>query len=634
MDFFQRQEQSRRMGRWLVVLFILAVLGTVLAVDAVVYLAGMIFRKQTPPWFWAACATPAVLLVIGVAMAWRMGSLSAGGAVVANDLGGVPVDPATADPSLRRLRNVVEETAIAAGMPVPRLFVMEGEASINAFAAGYGPDDAAICVTRGCLDQLNRDELQGVIGHEFSHILNGDMRLNIRLMGLLFGILVLSVVGREVMSFTGRGRDNSVRVVALLGLGLWLVGSIGLFFARLIQAGVSRSRESLADASAVQFTRQTRGLAGALKKIASLPGGSTLTSPKRAEVAHMLFGEASAVTSWFATHPPIIERIRALDPAFREADLADVAAAAAAHADAGVPDEDVHAATRGFAAPPAGGVAYATAVASRVGTAEPRDLEHAGHVRAGLPAALVAAAHDPARARALVLAMLLAPASQADIHAQQVNALRVVLGEADVGRLMELQPLVALLAPAARLPLVDIAAPALRTLASQDREALLTLVREFVMADRQVDLFEYALSRLLRARLVGMGDPRAAARPGERKLRDAREAYSRLCAVVATFGNPDPVAAQRAWQLAQREAFGETGAAMPSVPDWRMAFDGAVIELSRCNPASKELVVRGLWLAIAADGVVTVAEAECLRAICASLGCPLPPEFVDEARGA
>jgi uncharacterized tellurite resistance protein B-like protein len=297
-----------------------------------------------------------------------------------------------------------------------------------------------------------------------------------------------------------------------------------------------------------------------------------------------------------------------------------------------VPDEDASAATRGFAA--AGGVAYATAVASRVGTAEPRDLEHAGSVRAGLPPALVAAAHDPVRARALVLAMLLAPVGQADVHAQQVNALRVVLGEADVGRLMELQPLVALLAPAARLPLVDIAAPALRTLAPQDREALLTLVREFVMADRQVDLFEYALSRLLRARLVGMGDPRAAARPGERKLRDARDAYSRLCAVVATFGNPDPLAAQRAWQLAQREAFGETGAAMPSVPDWRMAFDGAVIELSRCNPASKELVVRGLWLAIAADGVVTVAEAECLRAICASLGCPLPPEFVDEARGA
>jgi len=633
MDFFQRQEQTRRTGRWLVVLFILAVLGTVFAVDAVVYIAGMIFRRQTPPWFWVAWATPAVLLVIGGAMAWRIGSLAAGGAVVAADLGGVPVDPATSDPALRRLRNVVEETAIAAGMPVPRLFVMEGEASINAFAAGYGPDDAAICVTRGCLDQLDRDELQGVIGHEFSHILNGDMRLNIRLMGLLFGILVLSVIGREVMSFTGRGRDNSVRVVSLAGMGLWLVGSIGLFFARLIQAGVSRSRESLADASAVQFTRQTRGLAGALKKIAGLPGGSTLASPKRAEVAHMLFGEASAGTSWFATHPPILERIKALDPAFREADLADVVASAAARA-AAPPAEEERADTRGFAAAGAAGVAYATAVASRVGTAEPRDLAHAGNVRAALPPALVAAAHDPATARALVLAMLLAPADQADVQAQQVNALRVVLGEDEVRRMDELKLLAAGLAPAARLPLVDIAAPALRTLQPEEREALLTLVREFVMADRQVELFEYALSRLLRARLVSMGDPRAAARPGERKLRDAREAYSRLCAVVATFGNPDPRAALRAWQLAQREAFGEAGAAMPAVSDWRMAFDGAVIELARCNPASKELVVRGLWLAIAADGVVTVAEAECLRAICASLGCPLPPEFVDEARGA
>ncbi|MGA7437175.1 MAG: peptidase M48, partial [Luteibacter sp.] len=192
----------------------------------------------------------------------------------------------------------------------------------------------------------------------------------------------------------------------------------------------------------------------------------------------------------------------------------------------------------------------------------------------------------------------------------------------------------AALEPAARLPLVDLCVPALRGLPPDARDDLLKLARELAMADSQIDLFEYALSRLLRARLVNMDDPRGAARPGERKLRDARDAYSRLCVVVAQFGTDDPLAALRAWRLAQYEAFGDANAVMPPVPDWRTAFDGAVIELSRCNPASKELVVRGLWLAIAADGVVTVAEAECLRAICASLGCPLPPEFVDEARGA
>jgi Zn-dependent protease with chaperone function len=625
VDFFERQEQSRRTGRWLVMLFVLAVLGTVFALDAVAYAAGSLFSRHTPPLVWVAVTTPMVMLVIGGAMLWRISSLAAGGAVVARDLGGVPVDPATNDPALRRLRNVVEETAIAAGIPVPRLFVMESEPAINAFAAGYGPDDAAICVTRGCLDQLDRDELQGVIGHEFSHILNGDMRMNIRLMGLLFGVLVLSVIGRETMAFTGRGRDNSVRVVALLGLGLWLVGSIGLFFARLIQAGVSRSRESLADASAVQFTRQTRGLAGALKKIAGLPGGSTLSSPKRAEVAHMLFGEASGGSFWFATHPPIIERIRALDPSFHEKDLADIAASAA------MPTADTHAETpaaSGFAG------AAATAVASRVGTAESRDLARASSLRAALPAVLVAAARDPGGARALVAALLLAPAGNSDVVARQQAALHAALGEQESSLALGLQPQAAALEPAARLPLVDLCIPALRGLPPDARDALLKLARELAMADSQIDLFEYALSRLLRARLVNMDDPRGAARPGERKLRDARDAYSRLCVVVAQFGTDDPLAALRAWRLAQYEAFGDANAVMPPVPDWRTAFDGAVIELSRCNPASKELVVRGLWLAIAADGVVTVAEAECLRAICASLGCPLPPEFVDEARGA
>lgn len=626
MDFFHRQEQSRRVGRWLVVLFILAVLGTVLAVDAIAWLAGSMFAKRTPPAIWVAWATPAVLLVIGCAMAWRIRSLGHGGAVVAADLGGVPVDPATNDPGLRRLRNVVEETAIAAGIPVPQLFVMENEHAINAFAAGYGPDDAAICVTRGCLEQLDRDELQGVIGHEFSHILNGDMRLNIRLMGLLFGILVLSVIGRQTMSLAGRGRDNSGRVVALFGLGLWLVGSIGLFFAGLIQAGVSRSRESLADASAVQFTRQTRGLAGALKKIAGLPGGSTLSSPKRAEVAHMLFGEASGVSSWFATHPPIIERIKALDPAFREADLADVASAPSPFDDENTAHGEPDARASAFAG------ASAPAVASRVGTAQPRDLARAGRLHAAVPVELMEAMRRPGTARSLVLALLLAPVGDARAEAYQCEALRNALGDAELAAVLALRTPVAGLDPALRLPLVDMAAPALRVLPPRDREGLLWLIREFALADERIDLFEYALSRLLHARLVVASDPRAAARPGERKLRDARESYARLCAVVARFGSDDSIAAERAWRLAMYEAFGDSGADMPAVDDWRKAFDGAVIELSRCNPASKELVVRGLWLAIAADGRVTVAEAECLRAICASLGCPLPPEFVDEAR--
>src|SRR5690606_18310357 len=236
-------------------------------------------------------STLATLAVIGLGSLYRISSLSGGGEQVALQLGGTPVPEDTTDPNLRRLRNVVEEIAIASGVPVPRLYVLEHEAAINAFAAGYTPADAVVAVTRGALDRLNRDELQGVIAHEFSHILNGDMRLNIRLMGVLFGILVLALIGRK-SSEGSRGRGSrGAGGVLVAALGLMVVGYCGWFCARLIKAGVSREREFLADASAVQFTRRTAGLAGALKKIGGLQEGSRLASAEAEEVAHTLFGD-------------------------------------------------------------------------------------------------------------------------------------------------------------------------------------------------------------------------------------------------------------------------------------------------------------------------------------------------------
>jgi Zn-dependent protease with chaperone function len=224
----------------------------------------------------------------------------------------VPND--TGDFACRRLRNVIEELAIAAGVPVPQVFVLEEEAGINAFAAGYAPADAAITVTRGALDKLTREELQGVIGHEFSHVLNGDMRLNIRLVGVVFGILVVSVIGRKIAENV-RGRDSSG--VVLFGLVLAAAGYVGVVFGRIIKASISRQREFLADASAVQFTRQTEGIAGALKKIGALAEGSALDSGGKEEVAHMLFGDGVGYSALFATHPPLLDRIRRLDPSFR-----------------------------------------------------------------------------------------------------------------------------------------------------------------------------------------------------------------------------------------------------------------------------------------------------------------------------
>ena len=239
---------------------------------------------------------------------------------VARELGGTPVATDVRDPLRRRYRNIVEEMAIASGVPVPEIYVLEAENGINAFAAGYAPGDAAIAVTRGALETLDRDELQGVVAHEFSHILNGDMRLNIRLMGVLFGIMVLGLIGRLIVrggyhtSIVSSRRDRGTPVVLIVGLGLVILGGIGVFFARLIKAGVSRQREYLADASAVQFTRQSEGIANALKKIGGYADGSSITAADPEEVSHMLFGSGSRLAGLFATHPPLTKRIQALDP--------------------------------------------------------------------------------------------------------------------------------------------------------------------------------------------------------------------------------------------------------------------------------------------------------------------------------
>ncbi|MBX6751621.1 MAG: M48 family metallopeptidase, partial [Micromonosporaceae bacterium] len=314
MNFFERQRLVRRQSARLVFLFFVAVAGIILVIDlAVAFATGALTAASGAQLVgYLGFTSVAVAAVIGLAALVRTVSLRGGGGRVARELGGVLVPPDTRDPALRRLRNVVEEMAIAAGVSVPEIYVLPNEPSINAFAAGWSTSDAAVAVTQGALDRLSRDELQGVIGHEFSHVVNGDMRLNIRLIGLLFGILFLSIIGRNLMVFGGgRGSRDNRNPVPLIGIALLIAGGVGVLVGRIIQASVSRQREYLADASAVQYTRQTAGLAGALKKIAGLPSGSQLRSPKRDEVGHMLFGPGSGFSGLFATHPPLADRIKA-----------------------------------------------------------------------------------------------------------------------------------------------------------------------------------------------------------------------------------------------------------------------------------------------------------------------------------
>ncbi|TAN07226.1 MAG: peptidase M48 [Rhodanobacteraceae bacterium] len=681
MDFFAREAKVRSSSRKLVFLFALAVLAIVVAVDAVCAFFLVGFRPA--PLIGIAIV---VVVLIGLCSAYRVASLAGGGAAVAREMNAVEVPANTTNPQWRQLRNVIEEVAIAAGVPVPEIYVMQNEQAINAFAAGYTATDAAVCVTQGCLDKLNRDELQGVIAHEFSHVLNGDMRLNIRLMGLLFGIMAIWVIGRFLMwggyfglggddDNNGRGRGGSGQV-ALAGIALLAIGAIGLFFGRLIQAAVSRARESLADASAVQFTRQTAGIAGALKKIAVFEEGSALQSPRRDEVRHMLFGDAEA-SSMFATHPPIVARIQALEPGFKPEELD--AYVKQWLASGGDPDHiELHAeqqpwekAVHDFArmdgdvdvqtAPPAaapgtgaiggvvpvpgmargapiGGVVpargaelaiTAAGVAAQVASPDTNDYRAASGLHAGIPAALAAAAHDPRGALATVFA--LAISEHTDLQAQQVQAVAQAFDAALAEAVRNLVAAMADLHPMLRLPLAQLAFPALKRRPRPEIATFVKTLDGLIHVDGRVDLDEYCLAKLVQTQVVAALDPAASFKPGTLKLADAADELRDLVALIAHFGNDDEDTSRRAFQAAMEDALpGST--MMYAIPDdWQTALDAAFAKLQRVSPEGKQLTVRALTHAIAADGKVTLAESEMLRVACAVLGCPLPVLLSDDA---
>ncbi|KRE84627.1 peptidase M48 [Rhodanobacter sp. Soil772] len=632
MDFFAQQARVRGSSRRLVVLFVLAVVAIVVAIDAVVWLAlghhaadGEPAASNLPLLF---ASSVVVVAGIGLCSLFRIMSLSGGGKTVAESVGAVVVPPDTRDPQLRQLRNVIEEIAIAAGVPVPDIYLMADEPGINAFAAGYSASDAAVCVTRGCLDKLSRDELQGVIAHEFSHVLNGDMRLNIRLMGLLFGILVLAIVGRRVIWFGGSGNRRGGGQVWLIGLALIVVGYIGYFFGRLIQAAVARSRESLADASAVQFTRQTDGIAGALKKIAIFAEGSTLQVANKQEVAHMLFGEAGKFSALFATHPPLLQRIRALQPGFREEELASLAAtlqrptaAAPATPVAGKPAAP-QGVVPGMAMPPVLSAVLSGGAAVGSRASAPR-FQRAASVRQAMPSALTAAAQQPESALAVVLA--LATSTEATLQPAQRRIVADAFGDDVLQTVQTFSGEVARLPPIARLPLASLAFPALKQLSEGRRQTLLVALDALVKADGRVDLNEYCLARLLRLQLKEASQPRRAPVDGLKKLPACRDSLILVCAIVASGGCSDEASARRAWLVAMQQAFpGEAIAWTPPPAAWQAPFERALDDLDGLLPVAKELVIRSLVGAIHADGAVSVEEAELLRVICASLHCPLP----------
>jgi Zn-dependent protease with chaperone function len=625
VDFYSRQAAARGQSRWLVIGFVLSLLAVALALDLVLFTFLASARANRPdiaPLEFAAlnpgvaiASTVIVMGVLGLASLYKSMELRGGGGVVARNLGGVLVEQDTTDGKRKRLLNVVAEMAIASGVPMPEVYVLEQESAINAFAAGHTPANAAVTVTQGALDRLNRDQLQGVIGHEFSHILNGDMRLNVQLMGWVFGLFVVALIGRLILNFSPRDRRNSNNGILALGFAVMVLGYVGLFLGRLMQSAVSRQRERLADASGVQFTRNPQGLKEALIKIAAMPDGSVLATPHAEQAAHMFFAEG--LNRFFATHPPILERIRELDPHFDESELARAAVEfeqTGMVGDAGLPDGSgrvVSPATSTFTA--------GAGVSSLAGTMTSGHIQHAQTIHAALPDS-VREFQSPGRAQAFVVALLLS--KDPAVRQRQFALLGQQLSVGNFALIQQIAPVVDAIDPMLRLPALQQVFPSLRRVPVPQRQALAKLASQLIHADGRIDAFEFSLAKLLETLLNDELDARVP--HGTVSLEDAQEEINVLFATLAQLGAQDGPSARIAYEAGMTVVLPMRSPEYTPLNDWPRQLSDALPRLEQLEPMAKKRVIDGLVKTITSDEVMTEAESELLRTVCALLHCPLP----------
>jgi Zn-dependent protease with chaperone function len=644
MDFFERQDKARRNTKWLVVYFVAAVVLIIASVYfATVLLLGgvghdraagqpLLFTLWNPQIFLFAAGGTLAVIVCG--SLFKTAQLSSGGRAVAESLGGRLVDSNTSDPHERKLLNVVEEMAIASGVPVPQVYVMDAEHGINAFAAGHTLNDAAIGVTRGCITTLKRDELQGVIGHEFSHILNGDMRLNLRLMGIIFGILCLAVIGRILLRARGGNRDKNV--LPLIGIVLLIFGGIGVLFGRLIQSAVSRQREFLADAAAVQFTRNPAGLSGALQKIAAVAEGSQMESEHASEASHMFFGNAlkSSFFNGFATHPPLAERIRAIDPSWdgtfpkveveEPEELNQIAGKRPKSRSAFPPI------IPGF---PAGGAGLAAAAAAvttasvlpSLGNPTPLHLRYACELRDALPDNVRAAARQPQPACALLFALLLS--EDQTLRTSQLEQLAQRTDRAIAQQAAALWPEISVISQRARLPVVNLALPALRQMNAAQFQSFNDAIVWLIESDKRIVLFEFVLQKIIQRQIKPRLTDNRPPAVQFYAIRPLVPDCALLLSALAYTGQANPADVTKAFQAGAPylRANGVTLALLP-VDQCGLAKIGDALErLALAAPQIKKNVLEACTQVVGADGLIQENEAELLRGIAEALDCPLPP---------
>ncbi|MEM8883227.1 MAG: M48 family metallopeptidase [Planctomycetota bacterium] len=627
MDFYTSQDKARRNTGLLVALYSAAVMAVILSVYVLIWFALVYMQgeaERIPLWqpeLLAYIAGGTLLVVAGGTLA-KISELGAGGSVVAEALGGRRLDPGSKDPLERKVINTVEEMAIASGMAVPDVYMLDDEDRINAFAAGHEVDEAVIGVTRGCAERLSRDELQGVMAHEFSHILHGDMKLNMRLIGVLHGILVIGLIGSFVtrnamyMGSSRSSRDGGGRIALFaVGAGLWLIGSLGTLFGRLIQAAVSRQREFLADASAVAFTRDPNGIGGALQRIGARKNGSRIRNGHVEEYRHLYFGAGTqSMVSALATHPPLDERIRRVLPRWDGTfpEPLEITREPAKKEPPKPPTSPLD-----ILAP-----AILAGAVNQVGRPSRDHLAYAQELLARIPTMLKDAVQTVQGAHAVVLATLI------DQDQESRVAQMAYLGH----RKPELRDDVVNFAgpvhqagPAARLTLIDLAVPTLRHMNESEYRALKEDVEYLSKTDRVIEPFEWVLGRILRHYL----EPRFEKKPRRRvqiyDVAGVRGEMSQLLTQLARTGQAQDEEQEAAF-AAGAAALGDTRVTMlPPEACTLSSLDEAVDRLATLAAPEKKKVLDACAATIAADGRVTVLEGELLRGIADVLECPMPP---------
>ncbi len=662
MNFFEHQDRARRNTRYLILLLIAAVVSLV-AITTLLFATLAYFsdehRQQTAQSAWQGIShalSPAAFMwiALGVGCVVLLGSLfrfmqlSGGGKAVAEAMGGRLLMGNTQDADERKILNVVEEMAIASGTAVPPVYLMEEE-SINAFAAGYHPQDAVIGITRGCIQSLSRDELQGVIAHEFSHVFHGDMRINMRLISLLYGILVIGLIGEFLIriasnrSSSRSSKDNSPAALLALGVGLLVIGYTGIFFGNLIKAAVSRQREFLADASAVQFTRNPDGISGALKKIGGSSLGSELQNEHAAEFSHMYFGQG--VKSFFnlmATHPPLEDRIKRIQPNWDGDFTASVyirrkTSAAeetnATESDTTLTDEpseavagfNGNAATLGYAT----NATTSTSIdinqtLAQIAQPTQAQISYARARLAEIPELLKNAAHESFSARAIVFGLLL------DRHAQIAQHQLALLSEhLPEQEFQQLRPLISTAAAqhaGLRLPLVELCLPALKQLSAEQQQLFLECMNVLISADKKISLMEWALHQI-----VLHNNYRSARIERNLNLKQLPGECSVLLSLLAYAGATSIADAETAFAQAEAELKLSKLVLLPKDQVQLTDLDKALEQLNRVKPLQKPQLLKAMSLCVLQDKRVTLVEAELFRAIADSLDCPVPP-LITETR--